>query len=160
MLSFGHLQAFPKLHVSSFEACLALQTSRAMLIITLTDTMTNVLHLTTTTVHQIVHHDPLSAPIAIEPIDRLRVAPALRLNMLLIHMLQGLEVAVHEVALHDAVPEVLSQEGDSKEVDIVADQGLLHPEPFLRDEIAMSDHPPEPAVTPGLRPPELVPLRQ
>ncbi|KAI4228385.1 MAG: hypothetical protein L6R36_001668 [Xanthoria steineri] len=134
--------------------------SRAMLIFTLTDTTTNVPHLTTTTVHQIVHHDPLSAPIAIEPIDRPHVAPALRLNMLLIHMLQGLEVAVHEVALHDAVPEVLSQEADLKEVDIVADQGLLHPEPFLRDEIAMSDHPPEPAVTPGLRPPELVPLRQ
>lgn len=131
-----------------------------MLILTFTDIMMNVLHLTTPTVRQIVHHDHLSAPIATEASDRLHAALAHRLHMPSTRMLLGLEVAVHEAALHDVVPEVLPQEEDLKEVDTVVDRDLLHPEPFLPGEIATSDHPPEPAVTPDLHLLELVPLRQ
>ncbi|KAL8853353.1 MAG: hypothetical protein Q9221_001829 [Calogaya cf. arnoldii] len=115
-----------------------------------TDITMSVLHQMIPTDHQTARRDRLSAPIAIAAIDLHPAELAHRLNMLSTRMLLALEEAVHEAALHDAVPEVLPQEEDLKEVDTVVDQDLLHPEPFLPGETATSDHPQELAVTPDL----------
>lgn len=104
--------------------------------------------LTIPTDHPTALQDHRSALTVIEVTDRLHVV---------IRMLLELELVTHEVALHhDAVQEVRPCGGDMMEVDTVADQGLLHHDPFLPGEIPTPDHPLEPAVLQDLHLPDLV----